>query len=72
VSDLVWWFGAIHLAIYATMGVCAMAAYATWRITRYTGLLKRMIEWQVAKWRWDRRHTDGLPDDEWQRGEPRP
>lgn len=69
---LIWWIGALHVAVYAIAGTLFVASYLTWRIGRYGGFLTEVIRWKVARARWERRHTDGLTETEWQQGEPRP
>jgi hypothetical protein len=72
VNSVIWWFGLVHVVAYSIVGMFALAAYLTWRAGRYGRFLKDVIEWRVARYHWDHRHKDGLTDDEWKRGEPRP
>lgn len=75
-ADFFYWFGVVHAVAYCAGGCSAalswLAAYATFKLANHRRFVKSMIEWKLAKNRWDRRHADGLTEAEWQRGEPRP
>lgn len=71
-DSVLWWFGALHASAYAVIGCFIVITRLTVSAHMYAKVMGRIITWHVARSRWERRHIDGLKDDEWKRGEPKP
>lgn len=71
-DSLIWWIGLIHVSVYA--GYCStwVLTSVIWKLHSIGRFNGRILQWHIARARWSRRHTDGLTEAEWQRGEPRP
>ncbi len=48
---LVWWIGAIHLAIYATVGTGWCLTWAVWKLNRLAGYHAMIVPWYIARLR---------------------
>lgn len=71
-TNILWWIGAIHVAAYSIVGTAFAVTWLSWKAHALFGYNAKIIQWHVARSRWARRHTDGLTDSEWEKGEPRP
>ena len=71
-SGVFYWIGVAHVAAYALVGGFILLTLATMKIHMWFQVMGRIIQWHVARARWNERHEHGLTDAEWDRGEPRP
>jgi hypothetical protein len=69
---VLYWFGVVHAVAYGLAGAAFVLIYAVFWVHWKAKLLRPIMEWYIAKRRWDDRHTHGLKDAEWERGEPKP
>lgn len=71
-SGFLWWIGAAHMVVYVSAGAFIAVTLVTVKVHMCFKVMGRIIQWHIARQRWNNRHTDGLSDKEWERGEPRP
>ena len=67
-----YWIGIVHIVAYCAVGGFILLTIAVMKVHMWFRIMGRIIEWHIARARWNRRHKDGLTDAEWQRGKPRP
>ena len=71
-SSLIWWVGAIHVTAYLVLGSLRVGTWLFWKAHTYGQYNARIMQWHLARARWQERHTSGLTEQEWRRGEPKP
>ena len=51
-AQLIWWFGAIHLAAYAVAGGVGAIVAVTIKAHQWAKVMGRIIQWHIARARW--------------------
>jgi len=58
-SDIIWWVGAVHIAIYAAAGTVVVGTLAFVKAHVMAKVMGRVIAWHIARARWSDRKDRG-------------
>ena len=58
---IVWWVGAIHLAIYGVAGGLVVVTVVTVKSHQMAKVMGRIIQWHWARHRWQQGEIDREP-----------